>query len=66
MHVQRSIEDIPWEQHPTAEGVEVKALVTWKEHGAGVTCMLVRIPTGKEALEHVHADQDDILFPLSG
>jgi quercetin dioxygenase-like cupin family protein len=66
MHVQRSIDDIPWMQHPTAVGVEIKPLITRRDHGAAVTCMLVKIPTGKEVLEHVHADQDDILYPLAG
>ena len=66
MQAQRSIEDIPWVQHSTAVGVEIKPLITWKDQGAGVTCMLVRIPAGKEVLEHVHEDQDDILFPLAG
>ncbi len=37
-----------------------------KNIGADVTCMLVKIPAGKHVAEHVHADQDDILFPLAG
>jgi mannose-6-phosphate isomerase-like protein (cupin superfamily) len=66
MEAYRLMENIPWIPHPTAEGVQIKPFISLKEHGLGVTCLLVRIPAGKEIGEHVHANQDDILYPLTG
>jgi quercetin dioxygenase-like cupin family protein len=60
------MEKIPWIPHPTAEGVQIKPFISEKEHGLGVTLMLVKIPAGKEVAEHIHPNQDDILYPLSG
>jgi quercetin dioxygenase-like cupin family protein len=62
----RLIERIPWIPHSTAEGVQIKPFISQKEHGLGVTCMLVKIPAGKEVSEHIHSNQDDILYPLTG
>ena len=66
MKIKRLVDEIPWGPHPIAADVELKPLVTWKEDNASVTCMLVKIPAGKDVPEHIHNDQDDILFPLSG
>ena len=41
-------------------------MVSKGEHGLDVTCMLVRVPAGSEVPEHIHAEQDDILYPLKG
>jgi quercetin dioxygenase-like cupin family protein len=60
------VEDKAWIPHPIAKDVKIKNLITRKEHGADVTCMLVLIPMGKEVPEHVHREQDDILYPLKG
>jgi len=62
----RFMEKIPWIPHPTAEGVQIKPFISAKEHGLGVTLMLVKIPAGKEVAEHIHPNQDDILYPLAG
>ncbi len=66
MEAYRLMEKIPWVSHPTAEGVQIKPFISNKEHGLGVTCMLVKIPAGKEVAEHIHPNQDDILYPLAG
>jgi len=60
------IEDISWKAHPTAEDVAIKPLVTKKDDGASVSCLLVRVDVGKEVPMHVHADADDIILPLEG
>lgn len=60
------LEQIPWENHLTAAGVKIKPYISRKEHCIDVTCMLVKVPPGVEVPEHIHASQDDILFPLSG
>jgi len=66
MKIHRTAEEIPWIPHPTASGVEIKPLISEKEHGLNVTCMLVNIPVGKSVPEHTHEEQDDILYLLEG
>ena len=66
MQVNASVESISWVPHPTAQGVKIKPLITEKEHGLNVTCMLVNVPVGVEVPEHIHKNQDDILYPLQG
>lgn len=66
MEVNRLVDKISWTPHPTAQGVQIKPLISEKEHGLNVTCMLVDIQAGKEVPEHIHEDQDDILYPLRG
>lgn len=66
MEAYRSVEEISWIPHPAAQGVKIKPLISEKEHGLNVTCMLVNIPVGKQVPEHIHEEQDDVLYPLEG
>jgi quercetin dioxygenase-like cupin family protein len=66
MEINRKTDDIAWAPHPVAQGISIKPLISSKEHNLNVTCMLVKVPVGKEVPEHVHEAQDDILFPLYG
>ncbi|UCB50992.1 MAG: cupin domain-containing protein [Deltaproteobacteria bacterium] len=66
MGANRSVEKISWMPHPTAPGVKIKPLISQKEHGLDVTCMLVSVPVGKEVAEHTHENQDDVLYPIRG
>lgn len=66
MEVYRSVEKVSWMPHPTVQGVKIKPLISNKEHGLNVTCMLVNVPAGKEVPEHIHEEQDDILYLLQG
>ena len=66
MKINRKIDDIPWVPHPVVTGVSIKPLISSKEHNLNVTCMLVKVPVGKEVPEHIHEAQDDILYPLHG
>ena len=66
MEAHRSVDKIPWLSHPSAQGVKIKPMISEKEHYLNVTCMLVNVPVGKEVPEHIHEDQDDILYPLQG
>jgi len=66
MEVYRSVEDVSWMPHPSAQGITIKPLISEKEHGLNVTCMLVNVPAGKEVPEHIHEEQDDILYLLQG
>ncbi len=44
MAAHQSLERISWMPHSIASGVKIKPLITQKEHGLDVTCMLVDIP----------------------
>jgi len=60
------IEDIAWKEHPTAKDVAIKPLISKKDDGALVSCLLVRIEVGKEVPMHTHDEADDIILPLEG
>lgn len=66
MKIWEFVENIFWESHPIAEGVLIKPLISKKNENVNATCMLVQIPKGKEVQEHIHQEQDDILYPLKG
>ena len=66
MEICKTVADISWLPHPLFEGVSIRPLVTKKEDGLNVTCMLVRVPAGKDIPEHIHEEQMDILYPLQG
>ena len=66
MEICTRIDGLSWAPHPIAEGVEIKPLVTKKDHGLDVTCVLVKVPAGKDVPEHTHETQVDILYPLQG
>jgi quercetin dioxygenase-like cupin family protein len=60
------VDELEWQPHPTAKGVEIKVLISRAAQGTDVTCMLVRIGRGLEVPEHIHDQSDDILYPLAG
>ena len=66
MEICKTVADISWLPHPLFKNVTIKPLVTQKEDGLDVTCMLVRVPAGQEIPEHIHEVQMDILYPLQG
>jgi len=66
MDIMQKVDALPWLPHPTAKGVKIKPMVSHKDTGLNVTCMLVQVPAGAEVPEHVHPDQADILYPLEG
>ncbi len=66
MEINGKIDEIPWKPHPVVPGVSIKPLISSKEHNLNVTCMLVNVPVGNVVPEHIHQEQDDILFPLQG
>lgn len=66
MKAYRLVDSLSWLPHPTARNVRIKPMISRKEHGLDVTCMLVEVPAGKEVPEHIHPLQDDILYPLQG
>lgn len=49
--------DIPWQEHPVFEGVELKALVTAKDTRGQFSYHLVRIAPNKSIQNHIHETQ---------
>ena len=66
MDVCTQIDNQAWEPHPLAKGVEIKPLVTKRDHDLNVSCILVKVPAGIEIPEHTHDEQVDILYPIRG
>lgn len=58
--------DIPWSQHPTFEGVELKHIVTSKQTGGQFSYHLVRIAPNKKIGNHVHTTQLETHEVISG
>ena len=66
MEVCTEVDSLAWNPHPLAKGVKIKPLVTKRDHELNVSCILVKVPAGIDIPEHIHEDQADILYPLSG
>jgi len=66
MSIVRKEKEIDWGSHPTIKNVEIKPLLTKKEHETNITVVLVSVKKGVIVPEHVHNEQDDILYILSG
>ena len=49
--------DIPWTNHPTFEGVELKHIVTSKDTNGQFSYHLVRIAPNKSIKNHIHENQ---------
>ena len=60
------VSDLPEEPHPFLRGVTMKTLLSQRDDDAGATCIVVRCPAGSEIEEHVHEEQDDIIYVLEG
>lgn len=62
----RMLKDENWEPHPLVKEVLLNFIITKKDNEAGVTCLFVKIPKGKEIPEHLHELSNDIIVPLEG
>ncbi len=58
--------EIDEEPHPFLRDVSMRVLLSRREDGAGVTCIIVRCAEGAEIEEHVHPEQDDVIYVLRG
>lgn len=64
--VTRSFEDIPWEKHPSFEGVELKHILTSRETGGFYSFHLVRIAPNCSIGSHIHETQLETHEIISG
>ena len=62
----RTLKDENWESHPLVKEVLLNFIITKKDNEAGVTCLFVKIPKGREIPEHLHELSNDIIVPLEG
>lgn len=53
----KSFDSIPWNKHPTFEGVSLKHIVTSNDSDGVFSYHLVRIEPGKAIGEHIHTPQ---------
>jgi quercetin dioxygenase-like cupin family protein len=60
--------DLPWTPHPIAKGLEIKVLLSRRDHGAEASVVLARVAPGAkpEVPEHVHETSEDIIYTLKG
>jgi len=58
--------ETPEEPHPFLKGVKMRTLLSRRDDGADATCFIVSSPAGSEIEEHVHPEQDDIIYVLEG
>ena len=66
MGLVRRADEVPEEPHPFLKRVKMRTLLSRRDDGADVTCLLVRCGVGSEIEEHVHLDQEDIIYVLEG
>jgi len=66
MSVVRREEEIEWQPHPSFKGIKVRYLLTKRDDGSDITCLLLMVPKGAEVPEHVHPDKVDMIYPLMG
>ncbi len=57
--------DRRWEPHPRVVGAEATCLLSHQGDGAGLTCMLTRLPAGTFVESHSHRCEE-IIYVLRG
>jgi len=62
----KMLKDENWEPHPLVKEIFLNFIITKKDNEAGVTCLFVKIPKGREIPEHFHELSNDIIVPLEG
>ncbi len=58
-------QDVKWEPHPQLANVKVAFLVSHRDEGMDLTCMLVHSPVGTVIEKHTH-ECDDIIYVVKG
>lgn len=61
-----SFDDIPWSEHPSFEGVELKHIITSEKTDGQFSFHLVRIASGKKIGSHIHEKQLETHEVISG
>ncbi len=59
-------EDLAWNKHATCEGVFLKHLVKGESTEGKFSCHLVRVQSGCEISQHIHADNWELHEVIAG
>ena len=66
MSIVRSLAETNETAHPFLANVGMKTLYSHRDDDAPITCFVVRCKVGSEIEEHVHPDESDIIYVLTG
>ena len=66
MSIVRKLSETLERAHPFLADVGMRALYSRRDDGGDVTCFVVRCRVGADIEEHVHPDEADIIYVLSG
>jgi mannose-6-phosphate isomerase-like protein (cupin superfamily) len=66
MSIVRSIGEIEETEHPFLKNVGMRILYSKRDDGSDITCFIVRCNIGSEIEEHVHLEENDIIYVLQG
>ena len=66
MTIVKRLNEITEEPHPFLHGVTMRTLLSKRDENADTTCIIVRCDKGSEIEEHIHTEQDDIIYVLEG
>lgn len=66
MSIVRNLVDVVETHHPFLKNVGMKRFYSKQDDAADVTCFVVRCQVGSEIEEHIHRDETDIIYVLSG
>lgn len=58
--------EIDEEPHPILEDLKIRVLLSERDEDSPVTCVLLKCPIGSEIKEHVHTEQNDLVYVLKG
>jgi quercetin dioxygenase-like cupin family protein len=62
----KRVKEVEEEDHPFLEELKMKVLLSERVEGGEATCLLVQCPVGSAIQEHVHDEQNDIVYVLEG
>ena len=62
----REVAALPWQAHPTFDGVSLKHLVVAADTGGALSCHIVRLEPGARLASHVHDGQWELHEAAAG
>jgi len=66
MSIVRKIDEIKETKHPFLDNIDMRVLYSKREDGADITSFIVNCKIGSEIEEHVHPEENDIIYVLQG
>ena len=66
MSIVRKIYELDETKHPFLKDIGMRVLYSKNGDGADITCFIVRCGVGSKIEEHVHQDENDVIYVLRG